>query len=412
MKRGLFYFVAASVLVTPAMAAQKSVMQDVAMATIPGVTLQAVRLGKGVLVPGSNASAATASTAYADANGKTLYTFDKDTAGKSACVGECAAAWPPLAAPANAKSSGDWSVITRDDGSSQWAHEGKPLYTFAEDKGIGSSAGHNVGGLWHVASLGAPDGFVFPTEVAVEEVLTAPGLVLVDAHRRALYAFDTHAKDKPDAQTWQPLRASALAVAVGDFTVVKRGDGLAQWALKGKPLYTYAWDAEPGDTNGQGVDKRFELTIVRSYFMPAAVSIRPNQKRGGVFTTADDHTLYARDRTGYTGNGEHNARGGARGYPGVGMLIGVTGCDAACEKSWRPLMAPADAQASGYWTVFTRADGGKQWGYQGYALYANAAEKPGEISANDSYNLTINHDTRNLGDANTGLGLYWRVSTP
>lgn len=395
-----------------AVAEQKPVTQDVAMATVPGVTLQSVRLGKGVLVPGSNASQATVSTAYADADGKTLYTFDRDTGGKSTCVGECAAAWPPFAAPANAKATGDWSVIVHDEGTSQWAHDGKPLYTSAKDKALGSSAGHNVDSLWHAAAVSAPDGFIVPTEIAVEEVLTAPGLVLVDARSRPLYAFDARVKDKAGLQDWQPVKASALAVSVGDFTVVKRGDGITQWAFKGRPLYTYAWDVEPGDSNGKGVDKRFQLAVVRGYFMPPGVVIRPNQKRGGVLTTADDHTLYARDRTQYTGNGAHNARGGARGMPQVGMLIGLSGCDMACEKSWHPLAAPADAQPSGYWSVFTRADGTKQWGYQGYALYSYTQEKPGEITANDSYTLTISHSTKNIGDANTGLGLYWRVTTP
>lgn len=65
---------------------------------------------------------------------KPLYTFTNDrTAGKSSCNGECASAWPPLAAAANAQPSGDWTVITRDDGSKQWAYKGKPLYTYRGD---------------------------------------------------------------------------------------------------------------------------------------------------------------------------------------------------------------------------------------------------------------------------------------
>jgi predicted lipoprotein with Yx(FWY)xxD motif len=56
-------------------------------------------------------------------NGMTLYIFDRDAAGsgKSACNGPCAANWPPLAATATDAGSGDYSVITRDDGSKQWA---------------------------------------------------------------------------------------------------------------------------------------------------------------------------------------------------------------------------------------------------------------------------------------------------
>src|SRR4030065_1588154 len=52
-------------------------------------------------------------------SGMTLYVFDKDAAGsgKSACNGECAMKWPPLTAAAPDKPSGDYAVITRDDGS-------------------------------------------------------------------------------------------------------------------------------------------------------------------------------------------------------------------------------------------------------------------------------------------------------
>src|SRR6185436_6878828 len=63
-----------------------------------------------------------------DAKGMTLYTFDRDAGGKSACNGPCATNWPPLAATADAKAHGEWTVIARDDGSKQWAYNGKPLY--------------------------------------------------------------------------------------------------------------------------------------------------------------------------------------------------------------------------------------------------------------------------------------------
>jgi predicted lipoprotein with Yx(FWY)xxD motif len=56
-----------------------------------------------------------------DAKGMTLYTFDRDAPGKSNCNGQCAQNWPPLLASADAKPSGKWSVITRDDGAKQWA---------------------------------------------------------------------------------------------------------------------------------------------------------------------------------------------------------------------------------------------------------------------------------------------------
>lgn len=86
-----------------------------------------------------------------DDKGMTLYQFDKDSGGKSACNGPCAQLWPPLMATADAKTSGDWSVVARDDGSKQWAHKGQPLYTWAKDTKAGEVSGDGVNGVWHIA---------------------------------------------------------------------------------------------------------------------------------------------------------------------------------------------------------------------------------------------------------------------
>lgn len=83
--------------------------------------------------------------------GMTLYTFDKDAAGKSACNGPCAANWPPLMAAADAKASGDWSIIARDDGAKQWAYKGKPVYLWAKDQKPGDKTGDGFNSVWHVA---------------------------------------------------------------------------------------------------------------------------------------------------------------------------------------------------------------------------------------------------------------------
>ncbi len=87
-----------------------------------------------------------------DYKGMTLYTFDKDTVpGKSACNGQCLANWPALPAASGDMTMGDWTVITRDDGSKQWAYKGKPLYTFAHDAKAGDMSGEGKGGVWHMA---------------------------------------------------------------------------------------------------------------------------------------------------------------------------------------------------------------------------------------------------------------------
>lgn len=85
--------------------------------------------------------------------GLTLYTFDKDTPGKSACVEMCLVNWP--AVPGDAKLTdgtgvtGQLSMITRPDGAAQAALDGKPVYTFIKDKAPGDTNGEGVMGVWH-----------------------------------------------------------------------------------------------------------------------------------------------------------------------------------------------------------------------------------------------------------------------
>ena len=100
-----------------------------------GAHAQAVKTQDGVLV---------------NSAGMTLYTFDKDAGGKSACNDQCAKIWPPVTAAADAKASGDLSVITRDDGSKQWAYKGKPVYLYAKDTKPGDKTGDNFKNVWHV----------------------------------------------------------------------------------------------------------------------------------------------------------------------------------------------------------------------------------------------------------------------
>jgi predicted lipoprotein with Yx(FWY)xxD motif len=80
---------------------------------------------------------------------KPLYTFDKDEPGKSNCADRCLAAWPALPAKAGSKPTGKWTVIARPEGASQWAYEGKPVYTFVRDT-AGTATGDGMGGVWHL----------------------------------------------------------------------------------------------------------------------------------------------------------------------------------------------------------------------------------------------------------------------
>jgi predicted lipoprotein with Yx(FWY)xxD motif len=85
-------------------------------------------------------------------HGMTLYTYADDSKGKSACNGRCAANWPPLMASAGANAGKGYTVITRADGSKQWAYKGKPLYTWKNDHKPGDITGDGLhGGDWKLA---------------------------------------------------------------------------------------------------------------------------------------------------------------------------------------------------------------------------------------------------------------------
>jgi len=101
----------------------------------------------------SNAPATMADGILTGPNGMTLYTFDKDAAGsgKSACNGPCAMNWPPLMTPGTDQVSGDFTVITRDDGKKQWAFKGKPLYFWIKDSKPGDRTGDGFNKVWQVA---------------------------------------------------------------------------------------------------------------------------------------------------------------------------------------------------------------------------------------------------------------------
>jgi predicted lipoprotein with Yx(FWY)xxD motif len=95
-----------------------------------------------------------------NSGGDTLYLFQKDKGGMSACAGQCAAAWPPLIATgkplaaAGAKAS-LLGVTKRADGRMQVTYNHHPLYTFVKDTKKGQTNGEGVnafGANWYGVS--------------------------------------------------------------------------------------------------------------------------------------------------------------------------------------------------------------------------------------------------------------------
>ena len=119
---------------------------------IPIVTIAAFALASAAIAAPAMVGKSAKGKVLTDSHGMTLYTFAKDSKGKSACNGGCAANWPPLMAKAGEKGGKGYSTITRADGSLQWAYKGKPLYTWKNDKKPGDITGDGfLNGAWHIA---------------------------------------------------------------------------------------------------------------------------------------------------------------------------------------------------------------------------------------------------------------------
>ena len=109
----------------------------------------AMLFAAGTLVGTLGAAAATMLTGQ---NGMTLYVFDKDVGDTPTCYDACAKRWPADAAKSGENMGKGWSTVKRNDGSLQWAYDGKPLYFYVGDKKKGDKTGDGVGGVWHVVS--------------------------------------------------------------------------------------------------------------------------------------------------------------------------------------------------------------------------------------------------------------------
>jgi predicted lipoprotein with Yx(FWY)xxD motif len=201
--------------------------------------------------------------AFADFAGSLLYIRSDG----SPCAGRCREDWLPLAAPAIARGSADWSVVTRADGSKQWAYRGSPLYTQAKNAETDPESG-DARSPWRLVvqkQFDVPPGvavqmiadepaFVTPGGMTIYEVKRSAQIVkasrsVVTAASASDFSFVCDAAPE-DCAKWQPLKAESAAFPPDGWTIVTGGDGARQWAYRGKPLYVYAEDGKPGDAFG------------------------------------------------------------------------------------------------------------------------------------------------------------------
>ena len=269
---------------------------------------------------------------FADADGKTLYTwpqlklrngFSGEAKGRIECYDivrretaglmspyppgvllpeldtrpSCTDLWKPVLADENAEEVGKWTILTGDDGRRQWAYDEQALYTSHLDRERGDTIGgtrRRYGGEGAAARDPASPPANTPPGFAV--YTTARGGLLTTKDDRSVYAFDD---DRVDGlacvgqclRTWEPILAPALASGDGLWTLIERDAGVRQWAFRGAPLYTYAFDQ--GEDRQAGADLRGwrNVYLYDAPAPPTAFTVQ-DTIAGQVLADAEGKTVY------------------------------------------------------------------------------------------------------------------------
>lgn len=229
--------------------------------------------------PGVTVKRAASGGAYLTGAGSQPLLLRKDR-----CKRDCAGGNRPFVAPELAQPVGRWRVVAPQDGLRQWAYDGRPVY-LAADNALPDALDARTWAALTVAR--APD---LPSDFAT--VRTTPGRTtggrIVTTKRGAtVYVFGCQ-EDGPDrldcddpadasalwttlcgdmarcATLFRPVAPSARARPDGKvwtivtisapWAPVRAAEGIAGirvWAYRGRPVFTYAADRQPGDSNGE-----------------------------------------------------------------------------------------------------------------------------------------------------------------
>ncbi len=212
-------------------------------------------------------------------------------------------------------------------------------------------------------------------------------IAFADARGMTLYTYDKDSSRQSRctadcAKVWIPAWVARGTRPVGDWSVLKRGDGTRQWEYAGRPVYTYVRDTEIGSVFGISPKKlrQFVGYLARGAApgeerpagwnpalifpmngipMPEGIAIREvGDANGQAFVDQKGMTVYAFE-----------------GRRGAKAVVGL-----ADQAQWRPLTAPGLAHSIGQWSVIARSDGIRQWAFKGRPLFTFA----GDLVAGDA----------------------------
>jgi predicted lipoprotein with Yx(FWY)xxD motif len=258
----------------------------------PGITTRMTQWGR-VLAPGEGSGI--------------LYVQDgAPQAQRASCDVVCRSTWKPVLAPAGIEVKGDWSAVSTGRGVQQWAYRGQALFAAARLRESIHDPPMEAQGWLPAVYRPRP---AAPSDITV--TTTAAGRVYADRQGRTVYFFSC-VEETVDHQfcdvlgttpmtrlamcggpekcmrTWRPVLVSRKAHSANrTWTIVKvdpktgarigdsRPDGLSVWAYRGRPLYTYYLDQEPGDAYGYGIENRgsFQVDIINLEFQTADTEI-------------------------------------------------------------------------------------------------------------------------------------------
>ena len=212
--------------------------------------------------------------------GRSIYTYDKDTATKSNCDARCLQVWQPVLAPAQVQPQGEWTILENSPGTKQWAYRGKPVYTHLVDNITYSLEGSDEPGWHNVYTQFAPEA---PKGFTVQD--NQAGQVLADAHGKTIYIYNCNddavdqlscshpdtpqayrlaicgrgdvdlclknfpyviaAKDaKSDSHIWGVMDINPRT---GKKAAAGEAGSLHVWAYRDRPVYLCGRDKKPGD---------------------------------------------------------------------------------------------------------------------------------------------------------------------
>ena len=375
---------------------------------------------------------------YADAQGRTLYTWPlialrngstgdrKD--GASNCTDEvlrtevgfmspypaglvlpyadegvsCTQVWPPVIASADAVEVGKWSLAERADGSKQWAYDGFPLFTSNLDKKPGDVLGGTKissggdGGVVRVPAGPLPD---IPPGFQVLSSTT--GRILANDDEYAMYTWDGDEANtsncvKECLNKWTPVRAPQVSADSGDWTIIKHPSGINQWAFRAKPLYTHNNDTRSRSFDGSDVPGWHIAYTQRAVTPPAEFTVQDAAFGGQVLADSRGKTIYL-----YSCHDDSVAQL-ACDHPDAAqeyrLAICGNGDPEVCLETFPYVVADADAKSeSSLWSVMVinpntgrHAEAGEEgtlhvWAYRQRPVYTYGGDKEPGVTNGDSF---------------------------